>query len=111
MEHNEAIAKVQPWLGDAADVLTSGTGAVYVGIWMDPAKDFLCVAMGNDVAQAVANAEDSWSEYRAAVIGLLPDGVAMDEDVLADQYQMDADPDDAVDALKLFCKNELGESS
>jgi hypothetical protein len=102
MEHNEAIAKVQPWLGPDADILTSGDGKVYVGIWMDPAKDFLCVAIGKDVARAVANAEASWAEFREAVLGLLPDGVAMDEDVLADQYQMDADPDDAAGALALI---------
>jgi hypothetical protein len=111
MEHNEALAKVQQWLGPDADILTGGGGYVYVGIWMQAAKDFLCVAMGNDVAQAVANAEAEWEEYRAAVIGLLPDGVEMDDGVLADQYQMDADPGDAVDALKLLSEKELGESS
>ena len=106
MEHNEAIAKVQPWLGPDADILTSGNGYVYVGIWMQSAKDFLCVAMGRDIAQAVANAEASWAEFREAVLGILPEGVEMDDGVLADQYQMDAEPGDAADALTLISGKE-----
>ena len=100
MEHNEAIAILQKWLGPDADVLTSGSGRVYVGLWLDPRVDFRCVADGESVADAVSGAKSSWIEYREQVLTALPEGVEMDDAIVADQYQMDADADEAADVLK-----------
>jgi hypothetical protein len=102
MTHNEGLALVQPWLGPDADILTSGSGRVSVGLWLDPRVDFRCVADGVSVQEAVANAQDSWAEYRSQVEQHLPEGVAFEESVGADQYQMDADADEAADAIVLY---------
>jgi hypothetical protein len=102
MEHNEAVSNLQKWLGEDADVLTSGSGKVYVGMWMELGVDFRCVADGDSVESAVAGACASWEEYKEQVQKSLPDDVEMDEGIVADQYQMDADADEAADAVKLF---------
>lgn len=102
MEHNEAIRKLAAFLGEDADVLTSGSGKVYAGMWMEPLVDFRCVADGDSVEKAVAGACASWDEYKEQVQKALPDDVEMDEGIVADQYQMDADADEAADAVKLF---------
>ena len=110
MEHNEAIAILQQWLGPDADVLTSGSGRVYVGMWMEPLVDFRCVADSDSVESAVAGAKSSWIEYREQVLTALPDGVEIDDGIVADQYQMDADADEAADAVKLYSDSGLGET-
>jgi hypothetical protein len=106
MEHNEAVTVLQKWLGADADILTSGSGKVYVGMWMTPMEDFRCVAHGDSVSEAVEVACEAWAAYKEEVENLLPDGVEMDEGIVADQYQMDADPDEAADAIRLYGRGE-----
>ena len=102
MEHNEAVRTLAVFLGEDADVLTSGSGKVYVGMWMTPRVDFRCVASGDSVEAALAGARGEWEDYKEQVQKALPDDVEMDEGIVADQYQMDADASEAADAVKLF---------